>query len=74
VSVIQRSDGFGFAIEPRTELRIMCEGGRQHLDRDRAMQPRVIRAIDLTHAPGADHRLESVRPECSTAQVLIGER
>ena len=38
-------------------------GRGQHLDGDVAIEPRVVRAIDLAHAAGADGRDDFIRPE-----------
>ena len=37
--------------------------GSEHLDRDRAAEPRVARAIDLAHPAGADPVEDLVVPE-----------
>jgi hypothetical protein len=47
-------DGFGFALEPLAKRRVGRHVRRQHFDRDGAVQPRVARAIDLSHSPGAN--------------------
>ena len=36
---------------------------RQDLERDVAIEPRVLRAVDLAHAPGADGGENFVGPE-----------
>ena len=57
VGVVQRGDGPRFALEPFTEL---LSGD---LDGDVAPGSRVVRAIDLSHAPGANLRGDLVRTE-----------
>ena len=42
---------------------IAASVGRQHLDRDLALQIRVRRSIDLAHAAGTQGRLDLVRTE-----------
>jgi hypothetical protein len=50
VGVRQRRDRAGFAIEPLVEVQIGRRVGRQRLDRDLPLQPRITRAIDLAHS------------------------
>ena len=59
----QLRDRARFAIEALAELRIGGERGGQHLDGDRAVEPRVARAIDLAHPAGAEGRQDLVRAE-----------
>jgi hypothetical protein len=59
--------------QSRRRLRFTLEasaafmtGGQQRgqrLDRDIALQSRVVRSIDLSHPAGADHRADLVRAE-----------
>ena len=44
----------------------------QHLDRDVAMQPRVVRAIDLAHPPTADQVEDVVRSEAGAGGKAHG--
>src|SRR5262249_2467739 len=46
--------GAGFAIEAPAELRTRRERFRKDLDRHAAIEPRVARAVDLTHAACTD--------------------
>jgi hypothetical protein len=48
VGMVQRGDGMGFPLESFTELR----GG--NLDRHVALQPGIMRFVDLSHAARAD--------------------
>jgi hypothetical protein len=53
MSVIQRRQDSGLALEPREPLGIAREGIRQNLQSHVALEPRVARAIDLSHSPAA---------------------
>ena len=65
----QRRDGLRFAVEARLHIGTVCPVGREHLDGDRAVQPRVGRLVDFTHAARADERDDFVRTEaCSGIQ------
>ena len=59
----ERGDGLRFALEARAAIRIAGNAGRQDLDRDVAIEPRVARAVDLAHAAGADRGDHLIRPE-----------
>ena len=61
--VVQRGQGLGLALKPRDPLRVGGERLGQDLDRDGAIQLRVPRAVDLTHAAGAERRQDLVRAE-----------
>jgi hypothetical protein len=52
--VIQRGEQLGFAPEPREPLRVVDNGRRQELQGDVALQSRVARAVDFSHAAGAE--------------------
>ena len=54
VRVRERRDGLGFPIETQPCVRIAGQGRREDLDRDGAVQARVVRLVDLPHPPGAD--------------------
>ena len=51
-----------YLLEAAQVVRVNREGGGQHLDRDLAPEARVVRAIDLAHAPGAERRDNLVGP------------
>ena len=70
MSVLQRRDGFGFALEPRAQIRVRGEMRRQDFDGYRAIEPCVSGAIDLAHTAGADRRENLVWSEARTS----GER
>jgi hypothetical protein len=61
--VIQGRDAPGFALEAGFEVGIRGERGGQNLDRDRAIEARVFRLVDLAHAAGADRGEDFVRTE-----------
>ena len=63
VRVIHRRDGARLALESLGGLRPIRDVGWQHLDRDCAVQPRVFRAIDLSHAACAKRFQDFVRSE-----------
>ena len=63
VRMIQRGQRLGFALEARQALGIVRERLGQDLDRDVAVQLRIARAIDLSHAPFADRRGDFVDAE-----------
>ena len=59
----ERRDGARLALESLPPLRIRGHLRRQHLQRDRPTQPRIASAIHLTHAAGANQRLDFERAE-----------
>jgi hypothetical protein len=50
----ERGDDFSLALEPGETIGIGGERFRQDLQRDIELQASVARAIDLSHAPGAE--------------------
>jgi hypothetical protein len=63
VRMIERRDGAGFMFESRAELRVGCEGLREHFDCDRALEARIARLIHLSHPAGPNGQLDFVGPE-----------
>ena len=63
VRMIQRREGFGFALEAREALRIIRDGAEQDFDGDIAIELRVTRAIDHAHPAFAEGRDDLVRAE-----------
>jgi hypothetical protein len=59
----QRGQHLRFALEAREAFGVRCEGVGKNLQRDVATQPPVARAIDLTHAPGAQRARHLVGAE-----------
>ena len=49
-------------------VRIRREDGGKDLDRDIAAEGRVVRAIDLAHAPSAEQAVDAIRPRALTDQ------
>ena len=54
VRMIQRGKRTSFLLEARESIGVLREEVWQHLDRNGTLQFRVVRAIDLTHAAGAE--------------------
>src|SRR5271157_3495548 len=50
VRMVQRRRGLGFALKARQRLRIAGHFLGQELERDKAMQPRVLGLVDDAHA------------------------
>ena len=63
VGMIQRGEGLRFAGEPCEPFGVAREDIGQHLDGDVAIELRVSRAIDLTHAAGAEGHEDLIRAE-----------
>ncbi len=59
VGMVQDARGLRFLLEAAQAVRVGRERRRQHLDRDVAPEPGILRAIDLAHSTGAD-RLEDL--------------
>ena len=66
VGVVQRGEHLGLAREAGEPVRVLRQGLRQHLDRDRALQRRVGGAIHFAHPAGAERRDDFVGPEPGT--------
>src|SRR5580704_14190194 len=52
--MIERGQHLGFALESCESLRIASGKVRQNLDGDVAIQPLIVRPIDLAHPAGAE--------------------
>src|SRR5689334_12261223 len=61
--MVQCRDGSRFLLEAPQPLGVLGETRRQYLDRDFTSQPRILRAIHLAHAAGADRAHHFVRAE-----------
>lgn len=61
--MIQRGDRLRFALEALATLGIVRDGGRQHFDRDLAMELGVARTKHLTHPTDADAGTDFIRAE-----------
>src|SRR5688572_28968936 len=64
--VIERGHAARLALETRPRGRVGRQVPGEDLDRDLAAQPRVLRAIDLTHATGAERRGDFVGSEAGS--------
>ena len=53
VGVVQRGSGLGFLDKAAPALHVAGVGGGQHLHRHEAVETRVLRLVNLTHASGA---------------------
>ncbi len=63
VRVVQRSERLGLALEATQPLVVVGELLGQHLDRHLALEPRVTRAVDLSHRPGPEGTEDLVEGE-----------
>jgi hypothetical protein len=69
VRVGQLRDRARFAIEARAELRVRGQRGRQDLDGDGPVEPRVAGLVDFAHAARANGAEDFVRTEaCASGQ------
>ena len=59
----QRRGGARFLAQPRAHPIVAEQMRRQRLQRDRAMQPRVVREVDDAHAAAAEDPLDSIRAD-----------
>jgi hypothetical protein len=66
VSVIERRQNFGFALESSHALRIGGKGIRQHFQRDFTLPLSVFRAINFAHSAGAEGRNDFIRAQAVT--------
>jgi len=64
VGVVEGGEEAGLALEASQALRVRREGPGKHLDRHLAAEGRVLGAVDLTHATGAE----------APADAIVGER
>ena len=52
--MIERCNRVRLALEPLATFRVVCDSGRQDLDRHQPIQSRVARSVHLSHATGAE--------------------
>ena len=64
----EAGEQFRLALEAGQTVGVVREGLGQRLDRDVAAESRVARAIDLTHAAGAERREDLVGAEAGTGR------
>ena len=65
VRVIEGREHPGFALETRDSLGVCGEHLGQDLQRHTALQPGILRQLDLAHAAGPDHVHDLVRADSS---------
>src|SRR5262249_21311121 len=63
VRVVERREQPRLALETREPVGVAREGRRQHLERHRALELRVLREIDLAHAALAELALDAIVEE-----------
>src|SRR5712692_2245341 len=63
IRMVERAQDAGFVLEALQAIRVAGKYRRQNLDGDRAIEPRVARAIHFSHAARTQGRLDFVRPE-----------
>ena len=63
VRMVQGGEQAGLPLQARDALRIVGKSGRQYLDGNLAMQPRVEGPIHLAHAAGIQRPQDAVRSE-----------
>jgi hypothetical protein len=71
VDVVQLARELGFALEPLAQLRIVEKPLVQHLDRERATDLDVARAIDRAHRALTQQRLDAI---ARTGSVVSSSR
>ena len=67
---LKRGDRARLAVEALAQRRVGGELRGQDLDRDRAIEPRVARLVDLAHAAGADGGVDAIRTKGVPASRL----
>src|SRR6185436_2459871 len=72
VGVIESADRLGLALEALAAIGIGCRFIRQDLDRDGAIEPAVLRPVDLTHPARAERRDDFVRAEAGAGSQAHG--
>ena len=68
IRVREGGDGFGLALEARERGGVRREALGKDFDRDVAVELRVARAVDLSHASGAERPEDLVRAEACAGQ------
>jgi hypothetical protein len=66
VGVVEGCRSLRFLLKAAHEVGLLCEGLRQDLQRDIALQPRIARAIDLAHTTAANQRDDFVGANART--------
>ena len=68
LTLIERGDRLGLALEALAAIGIAGGIRRQHFDRDSAIQPRVFGAIHLAHSACAQRRDDLIGPKVCAAR------
>ena len=68
VGVIEGADRLGLALEALAPIGVRRRFVREDLDGDGAIEPAVLRAIDLAHAAGAEGRDDFVGAEAGAGR------
>ena len=68
--MVQRRRRLRFLDEPPPPLRIGRHFSRQNLDGDKAIQPRVLRLIDIAHAAGTQFLQQLILKDSCADHVL----
>ena len=61
--MVERGSELGLADEPLPEPIVIGDLGREHLERDLALQSHVLGQIDGAHAAATEQALDPVPPE-----------
>src|SRR5688572_29075663 len=64
--MVQRGGGLGFLLEPAEAIGILRDVAWKDFDGNRAIEPRVARAVHLAHAPCTDRRGDLVGAKART--------
>jgi hypothetical protein len=68
MGMIQRRDGPRLPLEPRPQILARGDVRREHLDRDRSVEPRVASFVDFAHAARAERGEDLVGTEANTGR------
>ena len=63
VGMVQGGSGLGFLLETTQTIAIVAEIGWEDLDRDRAIEASVARAVDLAHSACRERAEDLIRTE-----------
>ena len=73
IGMVHRAQNASFVLEATEAIGIAGKGGRKNLDCNRAVEPGIAGAINLTHASCAQGRLNFVRSEFGAGSQRHGE-
>jgi hypothetical protein len=74
VSVVQRGEELGFALEACEPIGVLRERARQRLDRNLTAELRISGAVNLAHPAGTERADDEVRAELSPRGQCHGRR